>query len=543
MLQSRGATMRRSTTPGTVPPVVRAIVQTPGQPLDVGTRRFMENRFGRDFSRVRIHTDDGAAASAEAVHARAYTVGTDMAFAAGQYAPGTERGRQLLAHELVHTIQQEPASGTLRQPAFNGDLEVNADATARDALAGQRVSTTLPTSGIGLACAPADDERAKAVAEAEAAARTDDTTEDAPAARPGVVSSRFSPGGFTDKESDALLQEYAGHNKLLSMALTLADRQARRHEFWDGGPSYNDADVKEAFALDLYWDPKVNGYVRQPYVDQMEKAVHDDPEAHDLYNTRLWQLSHNEEDKPSRFTRLVHFVCEHTEPCSSNIQQFRKDRESGMSRAEAINRGMARLAVTAETMVLPTPGPSGPIALGPRGLPTSTPFNLPSPEAVGVGGAKAPVPPPAPEPLLTTGSRSGGPSGGRGSTGETAVPETVVDQPTSPVRQGDPGGGEKVGDFRIYGEKGLKGNTFEREIYGLKSIEKPTTDVGVGPLLKLFKSLMAEARAAGATKLRIVGKVVVNKNILKMGPVVAKYGGTFRQVDAMTVEIEIPLSQ
>ena len=100
-----------------------------------------------------------------------------------------------------------------------------------------------------------------------------------------------------------------------------------------------------------------------------------------------------------------------------------------------------------------------------------------------------------------------------------------------------------MGDFRIYGEKGLKGNTFEREIYGLKSIEKPTTDVGVGPLLKLFKSLMAEARAAGATKLRIVGKVVVNKNILKMGPVVAKYGGTFRQVDAMTVEIEIPLSQ
>ncbi|OBC00028.1 hypothetical protein A5784_21050 [Mycobacterium sp. 852013-50091_SCH5140682] len=524
---------------------MRAVVQTPGQPLDINTRRLMESRFGRDFSRVRVHTDPRAAASAEAVAARAYTVGPDVVFAAGQYGPGTERGLELLAHELAHTIQQDPRSATDGPPATGGQLETSADVAAGDAVAGRRVAATLPTSGLGLACAPADDERAKAVAEAEAVARNDDEAEDAPIAKAGAVPSMFSPGGFTDAVAAALLQKYESHNKLLSMALTLAERQARRREFWDGNPSYNDADLKEAFALDLYWDPKEEGYIRQPYVSQTEKAVLDDPEARSLYSSRLWDLTENKQETPSRFTRGVHWVCEHTEPCASNLEQFRKDREGGMSRGEALNRGMARLAVNVETMALPTPGPRGPIALGPGSQPPTPQFTLPEgptllPEGATAGGGKTSAPP-APDPMLTTGSKSGGTKGGP--VGDTAVPETVVDEPTNPIRQGDPTGGEKMGDFRIYGEKRLKGNTFERDIYGLKSIEKPTTARGVGPLLKLFKSLLGEARAAGATKLRITGRVVVNENILEMGPVVEKMGGTFRQVDAMTVEIEIPVSQ
>ena len=67
----------------------------------------MESRFGRDFSPVRVHTDAQAAASAQAVHARAFTVGQDVVFGKGQYAPGSTAGRLLLAHELAHTIQQE----------------------------------------------------------------------------------------------------------------------------------------------------------------------------------------------------------------------------------------------------------------------------------------------------------------------------------------------------------------------------------------------------------------------------------------------------
>jgi hypothetical protein len=77
-----------------------------GQPLDTETRSFMEPRFGRDFSHVRVHSDIRAAESARAVNALAYTIGSHVVFGPGQYAPQTVRGRRLLAHEMVHTLQQ-----------------------------------------------------------------------------------------------------------------------------------------------------------------------------------------------------------------------------------------------------------------------------------------------------------------------------------------------------------------------------------------------------------------------------------------------------
>ena len=88
------------------PPIVGEVLRSTGQPLDPNTRAFMEPRFGRDFSQVRVHTDTKASGSARAVNALAYTVGQDIVFGAGQYAPFTNAGRQLLAHELTHTIQQ-----------------------------------------------------------------------------------------------------------------------------------------------------------------------------------------------------------------------------------------------------------------------------------------------------------------------------------------------------------------------------------------------------------------------------------------------------
>jgi outer membrane protein OmpA-like peptidoglycan-associated protein len=73
----------------------------------------MEARFGHDFSRVRVHTDPTAARSARAVHALAYTVGSDIAFDAGRYAPDTGAGRRLLAHELAHVVQQRTTTGSV----------------------------------------------------------------------------------------------------------------------------------------------------------------------------------------------------------------------------------------------------------------------------------------------------------------------------------------------------------------------------------------------------------------------------------------------
>lgn len=178
-----------------VPPIVHDVLRSPGTPLDTVTRAFMEPRFGHDFSRVRInasrlsqseltvssandpleqeadalgesalriplsspsarstqwaradfsrvriHTDARAADSTRAVNAKAYTVGQDIVFGPGRYAPGTEAGRKLLAHELAHTIQQSgrgsPVTARLQRklndghdlqsPRFAGDLVLEA---------------------------------------------------------------------------------------------------------------------------------------------------------------------------------------------------------------------------------------------------------------------------------------------------------------------------------------------------------------------------------------------------------------------------------
>src|ERR1700682_445666 len=90
-----------------VPPIVHEVLRSPGQPLDLGTRNFFESRFGRDFSRVRVHTDQRAAESAAAIGARAYESSESVVFSVGRYRPDTSDGQRLLAHELAHVVQQE----------------------------------------------------------------------------------------------------------------------------------------------------------------------------------------------------------------------------------------------------------------------------------------------------------------------------------------------------------------------------------------------------------------------------------------------------
>jgi hypothetical protein len=93
--------------PGDVSELVDpALANSQGRPLDAATRAYMEPRFGHDFSRVRVHDGDTAAQSARSIGARAYTLGDDIVFGAGHYAPDTGEGRRLLAHELTHVVQQ-----------------------------------------------------------------------------------------------------------------------------------------------------------------------------------------------------------------------------------------------------------------------------------------------------------------------------------------------------------------------------------------------------------------------------------------------------
>ncbi|HJU74030.1 MAG TPA: DUF4157 domain-containing protein [Gemmatimonadaceae bacterium] len=83
------------------------VLRAPGNPLDATTRAHMEPRFGHDFSSVRVHSGKKAAASARAVDALAYAVGSHIVFDTGQYAPNTSAGRRLLLHELTHVVQQD----------------------------------------------------------------------------------------------------------------------------------------------------------------------------------------------------------------------------------------------------------------------------------------------------------------------------------------------------------------------------------------------------------------------------------------------------
>jgi hypothetical protein len=90
-------------------PVAASIhnMQGGGAPLPAAIRAFFEPRFGVDFSQVRLHTDSLAADTAKSINAKAFTVGRDIAFSAGQYAPESSAGQHLLAHELTHVVQQQ----------------------------------------------------------------------------------------------------------------------------------------------------------------------------------------------------------------------------------------------------------------------------------------------------------------------------------------------------------------------------------------------------------------------------------------------------
>ncbi len=139
---------------GEAPTSVYQALDTPGQPIDGPTRMDMEARFGHDFSRVRVHADARAAESARAVNAVAYTVGQDVVFGAGQFKPGASGRIALLAHELVHTLQQKrdaprPESHLSIEPS-HGPLEDEAIDAARQisrspGLPPPRLSTAIPS--------------------------------------------------------------------------------------------------------------------------------------------------------------------------------------------------------------------------------------------------------------------------------------------------------------------------------------------------------------------------------------------------------------
>lgn len=110
-------------------PSAHDVISGGGQPLDAETRARLEPHFGRDFSRVRVHADDRAAASAKSLDAEAYTVGSDIVFARGAYQPASACGQRLISHELTHALQQ----GMARQARPDLGLAPTDDPAEREA--------------------------------------------------------------------------------------------------------------------------------------------------------------------------------------------------------------------------------------------------------------------------------------------------------------------------------------------------------------------------------------------------------------------------
>jgi hypothetical protein len=96
-----------------------------GQPLPKSVRAFFAPRFGQDFSHIRIHSNTEGAHLARKLNAKAFTTGSNIVFGSGEYSPGSSRGKQLLAHELTHVMQQSKERSLKKEPNVDKGLRVH----------------------------------------------------------------------------------------------------------------------------------------------------------------------------------------------------------------------------------------------------------------------------------------------------------------------------------------------------------------------------------------------------------------------------------
>jgi hypothetical protein len=147
-------------------PVHDVVSSGGGRPLDPETRTDMESRLGHDFSDVRVHDDGAAHDSAKAVHANAYTVGSNVVFQRDQYDPSSDQGKLTLAHELTHVVQQRngpvegtPAAGGIKISDPGDRFEREASANAERVMSGPApVQTSLEGSAAAVQRQEEDEE-------------------------------------------------------------------------------------------------------------------------------------------------------------------------------------------------------------------------------------------------------------------------------------------------------------------------------------------------------------------------------------------------
>ena len=536
------------------PPVVNDVLRSPGRPLDPSVRGEMEAHFGHDFSTVRVHTDGQAAESARAMNASAYTVGSDVVFGAGGYAPATFEGNRLLAHELAHTVQQRGATTEAAPVAPSSPLETAASSAGRAVAGGQAVRQSLGTSGRGLArqeSSPDIDFELEATVEQLLRSATRRRVPLAPEQEDQVIAvlawyrethsweSFFTVIGHSD-DVYALLAPWGFSGGLVSSRAPGMQRPHELLESFDRAIAAWKADDLGTRSERRRRTQRFGGsYLRMPTVAEREyeasQLVTGPLPGGGVYTGPRGGLKAAEQQAEAQITLSKLQAVRHGGPVSllGRVVGATSAWISGGDVQAGGERGAAIGALG--DVFIPTGGRGRKPAAPPPGKGSAPLAPRPRPAIVEKAPPREPMP--TPDPPAKAGTP---PKGKAAAPKKEAVPEPIEDAPTNPIAAGAEIG-ERVGGFRILGEKGLKGTAFEREIWGIKSIDKPTTERGVGPVLQLFKDLTAEARAAGATELRITGQVVRNKNILKMKPLVEKLGGTFERTGPMTVEIVIPL--
>jgi hypothetical protein len=380
-----------------VAPPAGQVPAGPGRPLEPDLRQDMGRRFGRDFSRVRLHTDERASESAAALGANAYTVGQHVVFNRGAWDPVSAKGRRLIAHELVHTIQQRGNPQPTVACQFGPLPDTPGGVAAEIQIVQQQWLAPIQP------LRPALEIRLQALYAQWHKVGGD--------AQPAATAPKPKPKKLTPEEETALKAQ----------AVLLAHLEVYRRSFcrfmndradWYAKLRLTDPAFREEMkALHVVYDEKSQSFeidtkwkytFNDPYADS-RSPFYLHSEAAEIYRDIINAYLYPPEEKGIArkiLDPIVHTICEYTDPCSSNMVLFHKDLESGMSRAEAINNGMARLTTQALLAFYPSEGPRGPIALPPEGAPPVVPFEPPGGTPPGTGLTPQTVPdvPPVAEP-------------------------------------------------------------------------------------------------------------------------------------------------
>ena len=348
--------------------------------------------------------------SAAALGANAYTVGQHVVFSSGAWDPVSTKGRRLIAHELVHTIQQRGRPQPTVACQFGPLPDTPGGVAAEIQIVQQQLLVPIQP------LRPALEIRLQALY-----AQWQKVGGNAPLA---ATAPKPKPKKLTPEEESAL--------KAQAVQLALLEVQRRsfcifmneRADWYAKLRLQQPAFREEMKALHVVYDEKGRSFeldtkwkytFNSPYADP-RSPFYNHFEAAEVYQDIINAYLYPPEQKGivrKILDPVVHTICEYTEPCSSNMAQFHKDLESGMSRDEAINRGMARLATQALVAAYPTPGPRGPIALPPGGAPPVVPFEPPggTPPKTGLTPQTVPDVPLKPEPPPVAKSTPGGTAG------------------------------------------------------------------------------------------------------------------------------------